>query len=405
MRDALTAAARRGVAGRADRRRLRRRRARAAFFAAADRGGRHVLLLHRPSWSAALPDPQPPEDRHRRRRRRRCSAGSTSRTAISPPPAADGWNDLALHRRRPGGRADRARGSTSSRTGRATRTRSSARSAARCATGTPATAPVQLLIGGPTRGPVELGASASAQRPRRRRPARHDDGLLLALADGCSRRIAAHRRDAARRGWCSPAKSDNGATIGASRALYNRLLKAGARIWEFQPCKLHTKLIVLDDTVYLGSANFDMRSLYLNLEIVLRIEDAALAERMREYIDAPPAGREEITPELHKPAARPGSTALRWWASWFLVRWSTTASAAGSTSGCDVTGVTGVTRSWEGKPAAGCCAVANRISCSSEAGANGFQRDRAAAGPSRFTAAALAHSGDVGKSGELLLRV
>ena len=71
------------------------------------------------------------------------------------------------------------------------------------------------------------------------------------------------------------AKSDNGATIGASRALYGRLLKAGARIWEFSPCKLHTKLTVLDDTVYAGSANMDMRSLYINLEIVLQVRDAA----------------------------------------------------------------------------------------------------------------------------------
>jgi len=77
------------------------------------------------------------------------------------------------------------------------------------------------------------------------------------------------------------AKSDNGATIGASRILYGRLLKRGARIWEFSPCKLHTKLIVLDDAVYVGSANFDMRSLYINLEIMLRIEDKALADMMR----------------------------------------------------------------------------------------------------------------------------
>ena len=71
------------------------------------------------------------------------------------------------------------------------------------------------------------------------------------------------------------AKSDNGATIGASRILYGSLLKRGAKIWEFSPCKLHSKLIVLDDAVYLGSANFDMRSLYINFEIMLRIERGA----------------------------------------------------------------------------------------------------------------------------------
>src|SRR5678816_119097 len=81
-----------------------------------------------------------------------------------------------------------------------------------------------------------------------------------------------------------PAKSDHAATIRAARAYYARLLKAGVRIWEFQPCRLHTKLIVLDDAVYLGSANFDARSLYINLEIVLYIEDAALAQRLSQFV-------------------------------------------------------------------------------------------------------------------------
>src|SRR5690606_31465551 len=81
-----------------------------------------------------------------------------------------------------------------------------------------------------------------------------------------------------------PARSDNGAPVGAARAYDGRLLEAGARLWEFEPCKLHTKLIVLDDAVYLGSANFDARSLFINLEIVLKVEDAALAARMRDYL-------------------------------------------------------------------------------------------------------------------------
>jgi cardiolipin synthase len=113
-------------------------------------------------------------------------------------------------------------------------------------------------------------------------------------------------------------KTDNGATIGAARALYKRLLGAGALIFEFQPCRLHSKLIVIDDAVYLGSANFDMRSFHVNLEIMLRIEDAALAERMREHIRQHMAASEEITPRLHAQRATWFNRA-RWWASWFLV--------------------------------------------------------------------------------------
>ena len=114
------------------------------------------------------------------------------------------------------------------------------------------------------------------------------------------------------------AKSDNGATLGATRSLYRYLLKRKARIWEFSPCKLHTKLLVLDDAVYLGSANFDMRSLYLNLEIMLRIEDAALAERMREFIAHQIAASEEITPALHAQRSTLFNR-IRWGAGWVLV--------------------------------------------------------------------------------------
>jgi cardiolipin synthase len=113
-------------------------------------------------------------------------------------------------------------------------------------------------------------------------------------------------------------KSDNAATIGASRLLYRRLLKARAKIYEFQPCKLHTKLIVLDDAVYLGSANFDMRSLYINLEIVVRIEDRALADRMRQFVSEHVPASLEITPALYRGWSTPWNR-LRWWLSWFLV--------------------------------------------------------------------------------------
>lgn len=113
-------------------------------------------------------------------------------------------------------------------------------------------------------------------------------------------------------------KSDNPATIGATRSLYTYLLRKGARIWEFQPCKLHTKLIVLDDVVYLGSANFDMRSLYLNLELMLQIEDAALANRMREFIAHHIQASEAITPARHRKRATLWNR-VRWNLGWLLV--------------------------------------------------------------------------------------
>ena len=175
--------------------------------------------------------------------------------------------------------------------------------------------PVQLLIGGPTRGLSSWAREVG-------RDLVEGDRLDMTMAYfSPPPRLLKRMYTIARRGETRllfPALSDNGATIGAARALYGKLLETGARIWEFQPCKLHTKLIVLDDTVYLGSANFDMRSLYLNLEIVLRIEDAGLAGRLREYFAHHLPAAEEITPELYA-ERRTLLNRLRWRLSWFLV--------------------------------------------------------------------------------------
>jgi cardiolipin synthase len=175
--------------------------------------------------------------------------------------------------------------------------------------------PVQVLVGGPSR---HLSSWARAVG--------HDllDGERLDMTMAYfspPRRLQKRIRRIAAKGQTRllfPAKSDNGATVGAARALYKKLLRDGARIWEFQPCKLHTKLIVLDDTVYMGSANFDMRSLYLNLEIVVAIEDKALADRMRGFVAAHLPASLEVTPEVYRRWATPWNR-LRWRASWFLV--------------------------------------------------------------------------------------
>jgi cardiolipin synthase A/B len=63
----------------------------------------------------------------------------------------------------------------------------------------------------------------------------------------------------------------------AARSLYGALLKAGIRIWEYQPQVLHTKLALVDDTLFVGSANLDARSLAINYELTVHLRDAALA--------------------------------------------------------------------------------------------------------------------------------
>ncbi len=115
-----------------------------------------------------------------------------------------------------------------------------------------------------------------------------------------------------------PAKSDNGATIGAARALYGYLLKRGVRISEYQRARLHLKIMVIDDVTYVGSANFDMRSLFINLELMLRVEDAGLAEKVRAFIAAHAAESQDITLTEHRRRAG-WFTRLRWGLAWFLV--------------------------------------------------------------------------------------
>lgn len=126
---------------------------------------------------------------------------------------------------------------------------------------------------------------------------------------------------AARRGpvrLMTAAKSDNGATIGAARLLYRYLLRKRVTVLEYQPQRLHMKLIVVDDAVYIGSANFDMRSLFVNLELMLRIENAELAAQARTLVDVMAAQSEIITRDWIK--ARGGwLTQLRWVMSWFVV--------------------------------------------------------------------------------------
>lgn len=179
----------------------------------------------------------------------------------------------------------------------------------------PGNGAVQVLIGGPTLGLSSWAASILHDLDRGKRL-----DMIMAYfspAAGVLRKIA----HIARRGGARlvlAGKSDNGATIGAARALYKYLLKRRTQIGEFSLAKLHTKLIVIDDVTYLGSANFDMRSLYLNLEIMLRIDDAALAAQMRAYIDLHAAAAEPITLDWHRANAGVFNR-VRWVLSWFLV--------------------------------------------------------------------------------------
>jgi cardiolipin synthase len=97
-----------------------------------------------------------------------------------------------------------------------------------------------------------------------------------------NRRLRHFLRRAAKRGaqvqLLLAGKSDVPIVQLAARGLYRHLLREGVEIYEYQPQILHAKLIVVDERiVYVGSANLDVRSLYLNYELLVRLDDPTLA--------------------------------------------------------------------------------------------------------------------------------
>jgi len=176
--------------------------------------------------------------------------------------------------------------------------------------------PVRWLLGGPTR---RLSPWAKTVRAEMR-TARRLDMIAAYFAPNpmMLRRIEiiAKRRGSEAR-IMTAARSDQNSTIAAARHTYQRLLDHGVRIFEYQPAKLHTKLFVIDDIVHIGSANFDIRSLYLNLELMLQIKDQAFADHMRTYIERECADAREITLAQHEKAG--WLDRLRWSAAYFLV--------------------------------------------------------------------------------------
>lgn len=168
--------------------------------------------------------------------------------------------------------------------------------------------PVRLLVGGPL---VRRGHWATEFKHDLMRAKRFDTVSAYFSPPRSIRRLM---KRAARRGegrMIMAGKSDLNGTIDVARLLYKRLLRAGVRIFEFLPSKLHMKLLIVDDVSYFGSANLDKRSVRINVELMVRVEDAALAARLREFVDGLEAASEPITPEWYKREAG-FFTRLRW---------------------------------------------------------------------------------------------
>jgi len=108
--------------------------------------------------------------------------------------------------------------------------------------------------------------------------------------------------------------NDAKVTSYASRSTWGPLLKAGVKIYEYQPTMFHCKVLVVDEKlVSLGSTNFDERSFRINDEASLNVYDTDLAREQTRIFAQDQALSHEYTYDDW--LARPWHQRLREWAS------------------------------------------------------------------------------------------
>jgi phosphatidylserine/phosphatidylglycerophosphate/cardiolipin synthase-like enzyme len=92
------------------------------------------------------------------------------------------------------------------------------------------------------------------------------------------------------------AHTDHRAVWYMGRRYYQRLLRAGVRIFEYQPRFSHYKLLLCDDWVSIGSSNADAWNYRWNLEANQELRDAALIGRVAALLEEDFAHSREILP-------------------------------------------------------------------------------------------------------------
>ncbi|MDF2946718.1 MAG: cardiolipin synthetase domain protein [Bacillales bacterium] len=84
----------------------------------------------------------------------------------------------------------------------------------------------------------------------------------------------------------TPLRQDHKYVHEAAYIYYRRLMKHGCEIYFYKKGFIHAKVLVLDDNVCdVGTANFDLRSLYSNNEINCIIEDTEFSKVIRQAIE------------------------------------------------------------------------------------------------------------------------
>ena len=106
----------------------------------------------------------------------------------------------------------------------------------------------------------------------------------------------------------------------AAQSLYRRLLGARVRIHEYQPQILHAKMLILDEAVYVGSANLDTRSLNINYELMVRFQEPAMAEQARALFEETLRHCREVTADDWRQSRTLWRRLKQRLAYWLLVR-------------------------------------------------------------------------------------
>ena len=92
--------------------------------------------------------------------------------------------------------------------------------------------------------------------------------------------------------------TDTKYTRWASQSFYKELLRAGVKIYEYQPSRIHAKIMTIDGIwSVIGSANLDNRSSKLNLELIIGIEDKIFAKDLEGKFNEDLKKASEITKE------------------------------------------------------------------------------------------------------------
>jgi cardiolipin synthase A/B len=93
-------------------------------------------------------------------------------------------------------------------------------------------------------------------------------------------------------------KTDQHLVRKVARHRWAKMIRAGARFYEYQPCRFHCKYLVVDECwSSVGSANIDDRSLRLNEEANLNVLDSDFAQQHLRIFEEDKAQSRQITLE------------------------------------------------------------------------------------------------------------